>query len=204
MTTQPTWQVEDKYLAQGYRLIAGVDEAGRGAWAGPIVAGAVVFTDHNILGLRDSKKLSPAQREKLYEKIISSAVCWNAGIVTRDEIDQIGIGPANKLVLERAVAGLKPAPDVVLIDAFKIDSTCPTESIIKGDAKVNTIAAASIIAKVTRDRLLVEAHKNFPAYGFDQHKGYGTESHRQAINEFGTCPLHRISFEPMKSMIKSK
>ena len=196
----PTWQFEDKYLTQGIKFVAGVDEAGRGAWAGPIVAGAVIFTNHDLVGLRDSKLLSPVQREKMYDKIVASAAAWSAGIVTRDEIDTIGIGPANKLAMERAVAGLKPAPDFVLVDAFKIDSGCPIESIIKGDQKVCTIAAASIIAKVTRDRMLVTAHAKYPDYGFNQHKGYGTVSHRQAIEKFGASAFHRMSFEPMKSL----
>lgn len=196
---QPTWEMEEKYTVCGYKLVAGVDEAGRGAWAGPIVAGAVIFDKHDLIGLRDSKLLSPVQREKMYEKIITNALAWSTGIVTRDEIDAIGIGPANKLAMERAVAGLKPAPDIVLIDAFKIDCGCPIESIIKGDQKVCTIAAASIIAKVTRDRMLIAAHTKYPAYSFDQHKGYGTASHRQAIEKFGASAFHRMSFEPMKS-----
>jgi ribonuclease HII len=204
MIINPTWQFEDKYLTQGYKLVAGVDEAGRGAWAGPIVAGAVIFDKHDLVGLRDSKLLSPVQREKMYDKIITNAISWYAGIVTREEIDTIGIGPANKLAMERAVTGLKPAPDVVLIDAFKIDCSCLIESIIKGDQKVSTIAAASIIAKVTRDRMLIAAHEKYPEYGFDQHKGYGTASHRQAIENFGTSPFHRLSFEPMKTMAANR
>ncbi|MFA6198137.1 MAG: ribonuclease HII [Patescibacteria group bacterium] len=203
MIIHPTWQIEEKYLVQGYKLIAGVDEAGRGAWAGPIVAGAVIFDKHDLIGLRDSKLLSPAQREKIYAKIITNAIAWNAGIVTHEEIDTIGIGPANKLAMERAVAGLKPTPDVVLIDAFKIDCGHTIEAIIKGDQKVCTIAAASIIAKVTRDRMLIAAHAKYPKYGFNQHKGYGTASHRQAIEKFGASAFHRMSFEPMKSLGKN-
>jgi ribonuclease HII len=202
MITRPTWEYEDKYWHQGLVLVAGVDEAGRGSWAGPIVAGAVIFETHDLTGLRDSKLLSPVQREKMYSLIVEQAIAWNAGIVTSEEIDRIGIGPANKLVMERAIAGLNPAPTAVLIDAFKINCDCPTESIIKGDRLVCTIAAASIIAKVTRDRLMVSAHEKFPGYGFDQHKGYGTAEHRQAIQKHGTCAIHRISFEPMKTMVK--
>lgn len=187
---------EEQAYNEGLSLVAGVDEAGRGPLAGPVVAAAVmlprgVFIEH----LNDSKKLSPQRRAALYEEIREKAAAIGVGIIDEKKIDEINIYNATLLAMEQAVASLKPRPDILLIDALKLKNINITQlSIIKGDAKSISIAAASIIAKVTRDRLLVELDKRFPLYGFCEHKGYGTEEHISAIKKYGICPIHRISF----------
>ena len=172
-------------------------EAGRGPLAGPVVVAAVIMPkDSMIEGVNDSKKVSEKKREKLYELIIEEAISYSVGIVDQNEIDRINILNATKAGLTEAVRTLKVKPELILVDALTNIDTCgvPYQSIIKGDAKSYSIAAASIIAKVTRDRIMREWDKVYPQYGFEKHKGYGTAAHISAIKENGLCPLHRLSF----------
>ena len=181
-------------------LTAGIDEAGRGPLAGPVVAGAVILDPQRpIEGLGDSKQISPGKREALYEEIISCALGVGIGRAERAEIDRLNILQATMAAMQRAVDELRPAPGHLLIDGQHITLLHPSqETIIKGDAKVAAIGAASIIAKVTRDRLMLQYHKIFPRYGFDHHKGYGTAGHMQALRLYGATPIHRQSFSPVR------
>ena len=178
-------------------FICGLDEAGRGPLAGPVAAGAVILPkDCTILYLNDSKKLSPARRDALYDEIREKAVAWSVGIVTAEEIDERNILQATYEAMRRAVAGLGVTPDLFLNDALIVPGL-PEEKqikISKGDAKSVSIAAASIMAKVTRDRMMEEYDRVWPAYGFAKHKGYGTKQHYEAIRENGLCPIHRKTF----------
>ena len=185
---------EDKYGAAG--VIAGVDEAGRGPLAGPVVAGAVILpTDHLILYLNDSKKLSAKKREELYDVIIKEAASYGIGMASPARIDEIGILNATYEAMREAIGKLKIEPDVLLNDAVTIPELLTMQvPLIHGDAKSASIAAASILAKVTRDRLMVEYDTLFPQYGFAQHKGYGTADHKVALQRFGPCPIHRKQF----------
>ena len=180
-------------------LICGVDEAGRGPFAGPVVAGAVILSlddpEREILYLNDSKKLSEKKREALYDEIMEKAVSVGVGIVERDVIDEINILQATFLAMQKAIAALDPQPDYILADAVTIPKiVIPQEGIVKGDAKSVSIAAGSIIAKVTRDRIMYEYDKLYPEYGFASHKGYGTKAHIEAIKEYGMLDIHRRSF----------
>ena len=185
---------EREYAA--YTYICGIDEAGRGPLAGPVAAGAVILPkDCTILYLNDSKKLSEKRREELFLEIQEKAVAWKVGIVSPARIDEINILQATYEAMREAVAGLGIVPDVLLNDAVKIPGIeIPQVPIIKGDAKSVSIAAASILAKVTRDHIMEEYDKLYPQYGFAKHKGYGTAAHIQAIREYGPCPIHRRSF----------
>ncbi len=180
----------------GCSLICGVDEAGRGPLAGPVAAGAVILPkDCTILYLNDSKKLSEKRREELFLEIREKAVSYSVGIVGPERIDEINILQATYEAMRQAVSGLGVVPDLLLNDAVTIpDLAIPQVPIIKGDAKSVSIAAASILAKVTRDHLMEEYDRQFPQYGFAKHKGYGTAAHVAAIREFGPCPIHRRSF----------
>lgn len=200
--SKPTFHEENKLHRQGYNLIAGADEAGRGAWAGPLVAAAVILPQPcQLKGINDSKKLKPHQREALYTKITKVSVAWSTEIISHKEIDRRGVGQANLKALKQSVANLKKQPDTVLVDGFNIvHQTIPHRGIIKGDAKVTSIAAASIIAKVTRDRLMVNYHKKYPDYGFHLHKGYGTALHQQRLKKYGLSPIHRRSFRPIRML----
>jgi len=185
------------YASSGIKYICGIDEAGRGPLAGPVVVGAVVMPkDSMIEGVNDSKKISEKKREKLYDLIINEAVSYAVGIIDNKKIDDINILNATKLALTESLKGLTVKPDVIMVDALtKIDTLgIPYISVIKGDAKVYSIAAASIIAKVTRDRMMYEWDNIYPVYGFAKHKGYGTAFHIQAIRENGICTIHRKSF----------
>lgn len=185
------------YTKENYTYIAGIDEAGRGPLAGPVVvAVAIMPKDSFIEGVNDSKKISETKREKLYEQITMQATDWAVGIVDEQEIDEINILNATKKALNIAINKLKTKPNIIIVDALdKIDTQgIPYISMIKGDAKVYSIAAASIIAKVTRDRIIKEYDEVYPEYGFSGHKGYGTAKHIQAIKENGICPLHRKTF----------
>ncbi len=176
-------------------LVAGVDEAGRGPLAGPVVCACCVMGDTYIEGINDSKKLSEKKREALYEKIVASALAYGVGIVDEKTIDEINILNATKKGMQIAANSLKVTPDIVLIDAVKgLELPYRQQAIIKGDATSYAIAAASIIAKVTRDRLMRAAGENFPEYGFAKNKGYGTAEHIAAIKKFGPCELHRRTF----------
>ncbi len=187
---------EYEYTYAACSGICGVDEAGRGPLAGPVVAGAVILPkDCEILFLNDSKKLSEKKREALFAEIQEKALAWNVGIVGPDVIDEINILQATYEAMRRAVAGLSVQPDILLNDAVTIPQIeIPQVPIIKGDAKSVSIAAASILAKVTRDHMMIEYDALFPEYGFAKHKGYGTAVHTAAIREYGPCPIHRRSF----------
>lgn len=188
---------EEELYNHGVNLIAGIDEAGRGPLAGPVVVGCVIMPrDSMIEGVNDSKKISEKKREKLYEQITKEAIAWSVGIVEQKEIDEINILNATKKALTKAIQGLKTTPNRILVDALQGIDTCgiPYTSIIKGDAKNYSIAAASIVAKVTRDRIMLEWDKIYPEYGFAKHKGYGTAAHIASIKENGICMLHRKTF----------
>lgn len=182
-----------------YRYVAGLDEAGRGAWAGPVVAAAVVFEKGvAIPGIDDSKKLTPKRREELFGKIVQTALCWGVGVVDSVEIDRINILEATKRAMLMAVSRLFPRPELLLIDGqICLDTEIPQKPVINGDARSHTIAAASILAKVTRDRLMVALDKDFPQYGFASHKGYGTREHRAALARWGCVSIHRKSYRPV-------
>ncbi len=184
---------------RGHVIIAGVDEAGRGPLAGPVVAAACILpSKHYPKGLRDSKLLSAAERARLYNELKEHPdVSYAVGVSSVELIDELNILQATIRAMLAAIAALKPAPTWCLIDAVKLP--LPSESIIKGDQKSVSISAASILAKETRDAMMLELDKQYPEYGFAQHKGYGTEAHREAIERFGPCPAHRRSFEPVKS-----
>ncbi|MEA2064888.1 MAG: ribonuclease HII [Patescibacteria group bacterium] len=205
----PNFNNEIELLEQGYAAITGIDEVGRGAWAGPIVAAAVILSPkNNIQGLNDSKMLSAKQRERLYDIIMEKAVGCSVGIVSNKTIDEINIGEANLEAVNKAIAHLKATvkkSDYLLID-FLINKkiiildNVPYRLVKHGDKKIVSIAAASIIAKVARDRMMVDYNKEFPEYGFERHKGYGTFLHRQMIAKYGICDLHRKSFKPIKKL----
>jgi ribonuclease HII len=182
--------------------ICGIDEAGRGPWAGPVVAAAVILEPNRApKGIGDSKQLSALRREALYQPILDQAIAFGIGIVSAEEIDAINILAATHKAMAQAMAALKPAPKLALIDGNRAPNLpCPTQCIIGGDALSLSIAAASILAKVTRDRLMVEADRIYPGYGFSDHKGYGTKAHREALDRLGPCKLHRMSFRPLKSL----
>mgnify|MGYP002604557136 CR=1 FL=1 len=189
--------IEEEIHNSGVEYICGIDEAGRGPLAGPVVVGiAIMKPDSFIEGVNDSKKISEKKRELLYEQITNEAIDWSVGIVDQNEIDEINILNATKKALHMAITNLKIKPDRILVDALEHIDTCgiPYTSIIKGDAKVYSISAASIIAKVTRDRMMKEYDEIYPEYGFAGHKGYGTAKHIQAIKTYGPCPLHRKTF----------
>lgn len=194
---------ENRLKEQGFIRIAGVDEAGRGPLAGPVVAAACILPEGLFLqNLNDSKKLSEAQREELYKTITSHPeIHYGLGIVEADTIDRINILQATFLAMQQAVANLPVVPDFLLIDGNrKPYFSMPSAALVKGDSLSVSIAAASILAKVTRDRLLDELDQLWPQYGFKKHKGYGTAAHVEAIRTFGPCPSHRKSFEPIKSL----
>lgn len=187
---------ENELAKQGYKNICGVDEAGRGPLAGPVCAAAVILkTDDIIEGVNDSKKLSEKKRELLYDIIKQRAISYSVAFATVEEIEKINILNATMLAMKRAVEGLKIPADYVIIDGNKTpELDIPCNYIVKGDAKSMSIAAASILAKVTRDRLLLEYAEQYPQYNFEKHKGYGTKIHIQALKEYGPCPIHRKSF----------
>jgi ribonuclease HII len=180
-------------------LVAGVDEAGRGPLAGPVVAAAVILDDHKpIKGLADSKKLTALRREKLFDEIRAKALCCSVAQASVEEIDRLNILQATMLAMQRAVKGLRLKPAKVLVDGNRLPVLdVVAEAIVSGDALVPSISAASILAKVTRDRLLGELHLQYPGYGFDRHKGYGTAQHLSALRELGPLPIHRRSFAPV-------
>jgi ribonuclease HII len=181
---------------QGYVILAGVDEAGRGPLAGPVVAAACILDSTKpILGLNDSKKLTPSGRNRLYHQIISRSIAWQVGFVDHETIDQINILQATCQAMRLAVSGLSQKPDLLLIDAVKLSNVePPVWPIIRGDGLSVSIAAASILAKVTRDRLMDDYDQMYPEYGFAQHKGYGTPVHYEALAKYGPCPIHRRTF----------
>lgn len=185
------------------RLIAGVDEAGRGPLAGPVYAAAVILSDDApIAGLNDSKKLTHAKREQLFDQIQTHAIAWNIAEATVAEIDEINILQATLLAMRRAVEGLPIAATTAVIDGNQMpDLAIPAQTIVGGDAIEPAISAASILAKVARDRVMLEWHQRYPEYGFAQHKGYGTKGHLQALQQFGPCEIHRRSYKPIQAVL---
>jgi ribonuclease HII len=184
-------------------LVAGVDEAGRGPLAGPVVAAAVILDDRQpIHGLADSKKLSAKRREALFDEIRAKALCCSIAQASVEEIDKLNILQATLLAMRRAVLGLRLPPKLVLVDGNRLPVLeIRSEAIVKGDEKVPCISAASILAKVTRDRWCKQYHVEFPQYGFDQHKGYGTAEHLAALRQYGACPQHRKTFRPVREVL---
>jgi ribonuclease HII len=187
---------------QGRRLLAGVDEAGRGCWAGPVVAAAVILPDRWCPdGLDDSKNLTARQREVFCEQIQASALSWGACAVSSVEIDRTNILRATLRAMAGAVARLNHRPDLVLVDGLQVPEVpFPTEALVKGDATSAAVAAASVVAKVLRDRVMAAWDRRFPGYGFASHKGYGAAAHRQALVRLGPCPLHRFSYRPVAEL----
>ena len=188
---------EKQLREKGFKAICGIDEAGRGPLAGPVVVASVIMPENSMIeGVNDSKKISEKKREKLYDQILEEAISYGVGIIGQDERDEINILNATKKALTLSLKELTTKPDLIIVDALTHIDTMgiPYESIIKGDAKCYSIASASIIAKVTRDRIMREWDSVYPEYGFIQHKGYGTAKHISAIKEYGLCPIHRKSF----------
>lgn len=193
---QESWVLDETLRQRGLFPLAGVDEAGRGPLAGPVVAAAVILPPGaRLKGLRDSKLLRPSLRESLFEEIQKAALCWGVGIVEAPEIDRINIVEATRRAMEKAVAGLDPQPMALLVDGtMRIRHPALQFTIVKGDQRSHSISAASVLAKVTRDRLMQDYHEQYPQYGFRNHKGYGTREHLEAIRSHGMCPIHRRSF----------
>ena len=192
------------FRCRGFGYIAGVDEAGRGPWAGPVVASAFIFPAcASIDGLNDSKKLSPLRREKLFDEIQKKAEAVGIGIVGQETIDSENILRATHLAMKTALLGLGREPELVLVDGWPVpELPYPQEALVGGDGRSASIAAASIIAKVTRDRIMVELSTQYPQYKFHIHKGYGTREHSMALLEHGPCPVHRKSFAPVRKLLE--
>ncbi len=201
LPAEPDLSFESALWKAGLPAIAGIDEAGRGALAGPVVAAAVILPmEENLTqilhGVRDSKQMTAEQRQQRRPKILLEATDWGVGLATSEEIDRVGILPATRLAACRALQGLHTLPSHLLLDyLFLPDMDIPQTALIKGDCRSLSIAAASVLAKTTRDALLGELELTYPGYGFAAHKGYGTRAHREAIRQLGTCPAHRFSFE---------
>ncbi len=196
MSEMNMWEIEDSHFEKGIQIICGVDEAGRGPLAGPVCAAAVILPPHaDIPGLNDSKKLSDKRRRELFPLIKKTAVAYGIGIATHEEIDEINILQATYLAMERALQALAVKPELALIDGNRAkDFGLPVETVIKGDSRSASIAAASILAKVTRDDMMLEMADTYPQYGFEIHKGYGTKAHYAALDAHGISPIHRMSF----------
>ncbi len=208
LPTAPHLEHERALHAQGHLYIAGIDEAGRGAWAGPVVAGACILpiqaeanTLHTLHGVTDSKKLSQAKRETLRDRIETTALAWSIGVASNSEIDALGIVPATRLAMCRAIEALQIIPQALVIDAVRlIDLPLPQQVFNFADAISLSVAAASILAKIERDRLMCQYGAQWPNYGFAAHKGYGTQAHQRALQAHGSCLLHRLSFKPLQSL----
>lgn len=196
MSEKNMWEIEEKYLSEGYKLICGVDEAGRGPLAGPVYAAAVILPMHaQIDGLDDSKKLSDKKRRELFPVIKEQAIAYGIAFADHSEIDEMNILQATYLAMERAVAQLNIKPDILLIDGNRAkDFGIPAQTVVHGDSLSASIAAASVLAKVTRDDYMLQMAEEYPGYGFEIHKGYGTKLHYVALHEQGHCPIHRMSF----------
>lgn len=193
----PDFSFEKEALQKGYKFVCGVDEAGRGPLAGPVCAAAVILPENcEIEGLNDSKKLSEKKRELLFDIIIEKAISYSIAYGSLEEIEEYNILEATYIAMNRAITGLAQKADFALIDGNRVPKgiTIPCETVVKGDSKSYSIAAASILAKVTRDRLMLEYDKKYPEYLFAQHKGYGTKAHYEAIKQYGVCEIHRLSF----------
>lgn len=205
-------QLEEKYHAmqlfennareKGYHAIAGIDEVGRGPLAGPVVTAAVILPeDVELLGVNDSKQLTHDQREILFDEIQAKALSIGIGMMSEEVIDEVNIYEATKLAMQQAIDNSSIQPEYLLIDAMQLNNSIPQEKIIKGDARSVSIAAASIIAKVTRDRLMVDYSKKYPGYGFEHNAGYGTKEHLEGLEKFGITPIHRKTFAPVKKYL---
>ena len=190
------WEIENHCFAQGYQVVCGVDEAGRGPLAGPVCAAAVILPPNvDIPGLNDSKKLSDKKRRELYPIIKEQALAYGIAFADHDEIDEINILQATYLAMERAISQLSVKPDIALIDGNRAkDFGLPVQTVVHGDSLSASIAAASVLAKVTRDNLMLEMAETYPGYGFEIHKGYGTKAHYAALEAMGPCPIHRMTF----------
>jgi len=204
----PDLSFELTLWAAGALHLAGLDEAGRGAWAGPVSAGAVILPQDadlciQLKGVRDSKQMTPRQRATWAVKIRRTSLAWGVGFASQTEIDALGILPATRLAMQRALAQLALPPQHLLLDAVRLPAVVlPQTVLIKGDVRCLSIAAASVLAKTARDELLVAWEEEYPGYGFARHKGYGTAAHRQALQVKGPCPLHRFSFAPIRELTK--
>jgi ribonuclease HII len=205
---RPTLERELQLMQSGYALIAGIDEAGRGAWAGPVVAAAVILNLPEASSLRevnDSKQLSARQRDRLYQIVIEHCVAYAVGQGSVEEIDAIGILPATRLAMTRAVAALNPQPDALIIDAVRLPQVGQPQAVFNfADAISLSVAAASILAKVTRDRLMIQSGTQYPAYQFARHKGYGTQIHQAALQSVGPCQIHRKSYKPIAALLTDR
>ncbi len=206
----PKLTFEQAYLDEGVVLVAGLDEAGRGAWAGPVTAGAAILhlEHHDLLaeldGVKDSKLCTPLMRDRLFDLVTSEALAYGVGHASAAEIDQMGISAATRAAMMRALAALNQQPDALLIDGryTRLPQTpLPQKCLVRGEQQSISIAAASIVAKVSRDRLMVELAAQYPEYGFARHKGYGTAQHRRALQTHGPCPEHRHSFRPIRNRL---
>jgi len=205
---RPTLVYEQRLWTKGYRVVAGLDEAGRGALAGPVVAAAVILSPDRDYrpwrdaGVRDSKLLTPLRRDRLFGVIRQQSEAWAIGLVAASEIDRIGIVAATRTAMGLALSQLATPPDALLIDYLRLpDHSCPQQPITHGDRLSLSIAAASILAKVTRDQILISLENTYPGYGFARHKGYGTEAHRAALTNLGPCFLHRLTFRPVREAL---
>lgn len=190
------FEIEENLLKEGYRFICGVDEAGRGPLAGPVFAAAVIMDREKIVeGVRDSKKLTPKKREKLFEEIVKVSISYSVAMVDNKTIDEININNATFLAMKNAIQSLEFVPDIILVDGYEIpDLNLPQKALIKGDRRSYSIACASILAKVSRDRFITQVSSLYPVYKFEKHKGYGTKEHIKLILEYGPCEIHRKSF----------
>lgn len=194
---------EKELYKENITLIAGVDEVGRGPLCGPVVACACILPpNYQLVGLTDSKKISEKKREQLYEILIKDAISYGIGIVDADVIDEINIYEATKVAMKKAISNLKIKPEHVLIDAMKLELNIPSTSIIKGDLYSISISAASVIAKVTRDKMMIDLDKKYPEYGFKNHKGYGTKAHIEAVKKNGVLSFYRKTYKPISDLIK--
>ena len=208
LQSAPTYAEEDALIESGYTLIAGLDEVGRGTLAGPVVAGAAILPLRPkgdwLSGVRDSKMLTPHQREASVYTMEMASVTMRTGAATSQEIDAVGIVEATRIAMARAIDALPIRPQFLLIDALLLpDVDLPQRAIIKGDAKCLSIAAASIVAKVTRDAMMRDADTSYPGYGFAQHKGYATQQHRDALEQLGPCDIHRFTFAPVRRLAET-
>jgi len=199
--------LENEYRNMGYKIIAGIDEAGRGPLAGPVVAAAVVLPcDYVFDGINDSKKLTPSKRDSLFDVIQRDAVSIGVGTCSVEEIDEINILNATHKAMNKALENmtLNVSVNFALVDGLPVKNlVVPHMAVVKGDSKIISVAAASIIAKVTRDKIMIKLHEEFPEYNFAKHMGYGTKEHIEAIKKYGISKCHRLSFEPIKSMVKN-
>lgn len=197
------YSFDDHYRSRGCQVVAGVDEAGRGPWAGPVVASAVILPKHpEIEGLNDSKKLTSSQREKIFNIINNVALSVSVEVVSHEVIDSINVLEATYKAMRSAVKKTTCKFDIVLVDGWPVpDVTWPQDAIISGDAKSAAIAAASVVAKVTRDRIMAELSLKYPQYNFVKHKGYGTKEHHEMLKKYGPCPIHRKSFRPIREIL---